>query len=78
MFFVYENRDNGGEIRLSDTFELESDLHGLALVLGLLQDWVRPCLTHLSFRSSQFAQLGNANILAQDIFTFEKAPIPRG
>ncbi|KIJ15636.1 hypothetical protein PAXINDRAFT_169073 [Paxillus involutus ATCC 200175] len=61
MFFVYEHRDNGGEIRLSDTFELESDLHGLALVLGLLQDW-----------------LGNANILAQDIFTFEKAPIPRG
>jgi hypothetical protein len=48
LFFVYEkNLDGGprGVVRTSLIFELERELNGLALILGLLRDWVRLSLS---------------------------------
>ncbi|KIJ15633.1 hypothetical protein PAXINDRAFT_169072 [Paxillus involutus ATCC 200175] len=53
LFFVYEkNLDGGprGVVRTSLIFELERELNGLALILGLLRDWADNATeSHLSF-----------------------------
>ncbi|THH16065.1 hypothetical protein EW146_g4526 [Bondarzewia mesenterica] len=51
VFFVYERMSDGrGLVRSSPEFALDSELEGLALIVGLLQDWVNNA-TRLSLLS---------------------------
>jgi hypothetical protein len=70
LFFIYGTTENGGLVSVStDEYSIGSNFENLALVLGLLQDWVSLFFHNASPRLNFHLQINNTTNAESGFFT---------